>query len=64
MPLSELTTTLASLSTGIYAVVFDGECDNAIIAAAEKSDVKFLVAMGAKSKSSPSVCVLTVEDFS
>ncbi|MBI4454055.1 DNA primase [Candidatus Woesearchaeota archaeon] len=64
VPLSELTTTLASLSSGIYAVVFDGECDNAIISAAEKSDVKFLVAMGAKSKSSSNVCVLTVEDFS
>ncbi|MBT4823649.1 DNA primase [Candidatus Woesearchaeota archaeon] len=63
VPLSELTTTLKSLGSGIYAVVFDGEIDANILSIAEKSGVKFLVAMGAKAKSSNSVCVLTVDDF-
>ncbi|MFH1439342.1 MAG: DNA primase DnaG [Candidatus Woesearchaeota archaeon] len=63
VPLSELITTLQSLTSGIYAVVFDGEIDNNIVLTAEKSDVKFLVAMGAKSKVSSFVCIMTVDDF-
>lgn len=63
VPLSELATTMKSLSSGIYAVVFDGEIDQNILSIAEKSEVHFLVAMGAKQKQSQSVCVLTVEDF-
>ena len=64
VPLSELTTTIKSLSSGIYAVVFDGEVDNDILSIADKSGVKFVVAMGAKAKTSAgSVCVLTVDDF-
>lgn len=63
VPLSELPTTIKSLGSGIYAVIFDGDLDQELLNIADKSAVKFVVSMGAKSKGNTSVCVLTVEDF-
>jgi DNA primase len=50
VPLSELATTVKSLGTGVYAIVFDGTIDSAITQMAEKSKVKHLIAMNSKVK--------------
>jgi DNA primase len=63
VPVSELQSTIKSLSSGIYAVIFDGVIEKETIAVCERADVKFLTGMDAKSKQSTSVTVFTVEDF-
>ena len=63
VPFTELVTTLKSLSTGVYAVVFDGDVDSTILTTAEKSDVKHLVAMSSKVKGSSSVNIVTADNF-
>lgn len=45
VPVSELPTTLASLGSGIFAIVFDGSIDKALVETAEKSNVQYLVGM-------------------
>ena len=51
VPISELTTTIKSLSTGIYAVVFDGTIEKDLIEIAEKTKITYLIAMDSKVKS-------------
>lgn len=63
VPSSELTTTLKSLSSGVYAVVFDGEVDGEILSTAERSHIKHLVAMGSKVRESSYVNIATAEEF-
>ena len=63
VPVSELQSTVKSLSSGIYAVIFDGSIEKETIAVSERAGVQFLVGMDAKAKSSAGVTVLTVEDF-
>ncbi len=63
VPVSELQSTVKSLSSGIYAVIFDGNIEKDTIAVCEKANVKFLIAMDAKSKQSNIVTVLTSEDL-
>ncbi len=63
VPLTELASTIKSLSTGIYAVVFDGAADNDIVMTAERANVKYLVAMSSKARSSQKVTVLTQESL-
>lgn len=46
VPLSELATTIRSLNSGIYAVVFDGRVEKDIAVIADKINIKHLVAMG------------------
>ncbi len=48
VPNSELVSTLKSLNSGVYAVVFDGICDKMLIDAAETSHVKHIVSMDTK----------------
>ena len=50
VPLTELTSTLKSLDSGIYAIVFDGVIDRELASVAEKINVKYLVAMDTKVK--------------
>ena len=50
VPLSELQTTIKSLSSGVYAIVFDGVIDRDLVKTAEKSNVKYLVAMDSRVK--------------
>jgi len=52
VPLTELASTMKSLSTGVYAIVFDGVVENDIVAIAEKTSVKFLVGMTSKARPS------------
>lgn len=64
VPLSELVTTLKSLNSGVYAVVFDGAIDANIVGVAVRSNVKFLVAMETQVKPADSkVPILTVNDL-
>jgi DNA primase len=64
VPISELQSTLKSLNTGVYAVIFDGIIDKDLLAVAEKSNVLYLVGMDNKVKNKSSkVQQLTVDDF-
>ena len=45
VPISELPATLGSLGQNVYAIVFDGSVNTDIAKAAEKANVKYLVAM-------------------
>ena len=48
VPLSELATTIKSINSGVYAVIFDGATDREIVAVAERAGVKHIVAMDNK----------------
>lgn len=48
VPFSELVTTLKSLNAGVYAVIFDGVTDQAIIEVAEKANISHIIAMDTK----------------
>ena len=64
VPLSELGTTIKSLSSGVYAVVFDGEIDKNLVVTAEKAGVQFLVAMESKVRPSDTrTTLITANDL-
>ena len=64
VPLSELQTTIKSLSSGVYAVVFDGSIDKELIKVAERVSIKFVVGMDSKVKpNETSICILTVSEL-
>ena len=64
VPLSELASTLRSLTTGVYAIIFDGIIDREIVSAAEKADVKYLIAMDTKVKPSETkLNLITISDL-
>ena len=48
VPFTELNSTLKSLNTGVYAVVFDGVVDSQLVEVAEKSTIKHIIAMDTK----------------
>lgn len=52
VPFSELASTLRSLNSGVYAVVFDGTADNTISDVAVKAGVKHIVAMTSRTNDS------------
>ncbi len=47
MPTIELTSTIRSLKS-VYAIVFDGTVTQDIVSAAEKTNVKYIIAMNSK----------------
>jgi len=62
--ITELQTTIKSLSSGIYAVVFDGGIDKDLVSTAERANVKYLIAMETKFlQESTRVQLLTVNDL-
>ncbi len=64
VPVTEINSTIKSLSNGIYAVVFDGIIDKDIISVAERSSVKFIIAMSSKVEdSSTRINILTNADL-
>ena len=63
VPISELATTIKSLSSGIYAIVFDGLVDKPLLEIAEKANVNYLVAMDSKIDSATKVGILTVNNL-
>ncbi len=48
VPFTELNSTLKSLNTGVYAVVFDGVVEPQLVEIAEKSTIKHIIAMDTK----------------
>lgn len=62
VPFTELGSTLKSLNSGVYAVVFDGAADKDIIDVAEKAGVKHIVAMDNKVKDA-SVDIVTAAEL-
>jgi len=64
VPFTELTTTLKSLTSGIYAIVFDGIIDRTLIMTAEKVGVSYLVGMEAKVRTSQTkMAILTINEL-
>ena len=64
VPITELETTIKSLTNGIYAIVFDGIVDRELTKAAERSNVKCLVGMDTKiSPSETRLDVITANDL-
>ncbi len=64
VPITELMATMRSLSSGIYAVIFDGVIDRGIAQAAENSNVKHLVAMDSRVRTGDArLSILTSSDF-
>tara|TARA_Y100000310_G_scaffold319505_1_gene374881 strand:+ start:311 stop:1591 length:1281 start_codon:yes stop_codon:yes gene_type:complete len=64
VPISELQTTIKSLSSGVYAIVFDGGIDKELVKTAEKARISFLVGMNSKVKpTETSIKLLTVSDL-
>ena len=64
VPLAELNTTLMNLKAPVYALVFDGIAEKELVLSAEKSSVKFMVAMDSKvSQTETSIKILTVNDL-
>lgn len=65
VPFTELATTLKSLNTGIYAVVFDGAANKYIVDVAASAGIKHVVAMGSAVNSSETrgVNVVTINNL-
>ncbi len=64
VPFSELATTVKSLSSGIYAIVFDGVIDKNLVLIAERVSVKHLVAMETKVKNNQTrINIITINDL-
>ncbi len=64
VPITELQTTIKSLKSGVHAIVFDGTIDRGLIKVAERTAVKYIVAMDSKIKPSDTrITVLTSNDL-
>ncbi|MFH1591528.1 MAG: DNA primase DnaG [archaeon] len=64
VPFSELATTIKSLSSGVYAIVFDGEIDKTLVQTAEKVNVTYLVGMDTKVKTTDTtISLLTINNL-
>ena len=64
VPYTELATTIRSLSSGVYAIVFDVNIDKELVAVAEKVNVRFLVAMDTKVKQAQTkIAMFTANDL-
>ena len=62
VPLKEISTALRNVKNA-RAVVLDGDVDQELVSAAEKSKVESLIGMGSKVKGKTVVEILTVDDF-
>lgn len=60
VPFTELATTLKSLNTGVYAVVFDGSADRNIVEIASRAKVKHIVAMSSAVNNPRGINIVTV----
>ena len=64
VPITELTTTIKSLGSGIFAVVFDGVIDSNLVETSAKTNLNYLVAMDSKVKSTDSrIGILTAKNL-
>lgn len=64
VPFTELSTTVKSLGSGIYAIAFDGIVDKILVNTAEKINVTYLIGMDSKVEPSETkVNIVTVNDL-
>ena len=64
VPITELATTVKSLSSGIHAIVFDGIIEKILVEIAERSNIKYLIAMDTKVKpETTKISILTNKDL-
>lgn len=64
VPITELATTIKSLSTNVHAIVFDGVLDRDLLKTAERANIIYLVSMDSKIKPNETkVIILTANDF-
>jgi len=64
VPITELNTTVKSLRSGMYAIVFDGIIDKDLVMVAEQAGVSHLVAMSSRIRpGSSTVNILTSEEL-
>jgi DNA primase len=64
VPSTELETTMKSLTSGVYAVIFDGAIEKNLLNAAERINLSFLIGMASKVGTIRSrVSVLTIDDL-
>jgi len=64
VPITELQTTIKSLKSGVHAIVFDGSIDRDLVRTAERTTVKYIVAMDSKIKPSDTrIIILTSNDL-
>jgi DNA primase len=64
VPMTELVTTVKSLSSGVHAIVFDGSIEKTLVSIAEKIEVRFLVGMDSKVKQNETRCgIVTAGDL-
>ncbi|MBI2138532.1 DNA primase [Candidatus Woesearchaeota archaeon] len=64
VPLSELQTTIKSLTSGVYAVVFDGIIDRDLVKVSERSNIKYLVGMETKVRPNETpIALITVSNL-
>lgn len=62
VPVTELQSTLKSLTKGVLAVILDGVIDKELLAVAERSNIGYLVAMDSNVKSTNRTTILTADD--
>jgi DNA primase len=63
IPISELASTVKSLSNTAHAIVFDGSIDKQLLSVSEKSNVKYLIGMSADVKGSSKTQILTPDQL-
>ncbi len=64
VPITELQTTIKSLNSGVHAIVFDGSIDRDLVRTAERTAVKYIVAMDSKIKPGDTrITILTSNDL-
>ena len=64
VPITELQTTIKSLKSGVHAIVFDGTIDRDLVRTAERTTIKYIVAMDSKIKSGDTrIAILTSDDL-
>ncbi len=63
VPVTELQSTIKSLASGIYAVVFDGIVEKDLANTGERANVGFMVAMDSKVKGAGNMQILTINDL-
>ncbi|MFW5891681.1 MAG: DNA primase DnaG [bacterium] len=64
VPITELLTTIKSLNSGVYAVIFDGDIEKPLVNTADKINIKFIVGMESKVKDNYNkLKILTMNDL-
>ncbi len=63
VPITELQSTIKSIASGIYAVVFDGVVDKDLVSAAERANINYLIGMDAKTRNTNSILIYTADNL-